>query len=45
MQQWKTEFHTRETLAQRPHGSESELGEDRVNRTQMNNPLQVRAGG
>lgn len=44
MQQLKTGLHTRETLAQRPHGSEGELGEDRVNRTQMKNPLQVRAG-
>lgn len=44
MQRWKAGFHTRETLAQRPQGSEGELGEDRVNRTQMNDPLQTGTG-
>lgn len=33
-----------ETLASWSNGSEGEFGKDRVNRTQINYPLQVRAG-
>ena len=47
MQLWKTGFHIPaapgETLASWPNGAEGEFGKHRVNRTQINYPLQVRA--